>query len=290
MELISREYAVAVAKRIGTDPRKEKFTVIRNGINCWAADPFPVEVNGILYIFAEIFVYSKVKGCIGYTKLQDGKFTPWKIVVEEDYHMSFPYLFYDNDILYMCPEASASKQLYFYRCVEFPEKWKKDRVLATNVNYSDTVFCRSESNVYGLTCEWHGIEDHKLKLFRVYKDGCQESMEKLNTLEYYLTRPAGKIFRDNDKNIAVSQICKPLYGTGMVFKECVIEWPQYEEKELYRVFPKDISCNMEKKYVGTHTFNISENYMVIDLVWDRFSPVEKFFRFKKKITGRKRRE
>lgn len=287
MELVSREYAVAVAKRMGTDPRKEKFSVIPNSINCWAADPFPIEVNGILYIFAEIFVYSKVKGCIGYTKLQDGKFTPWKIVIEEDYHMSFPYLFYDNDILYMCPETSASRQLYLYRCVKYPEKWEKDRVLARNVNYSDTVFYRGKSDIYGLTCEWHGIQDHRLKLFRVSGDGCQESTEGLNTLEYYLTRPAGKIFKKDDKDIAVSQICKPLYGTGMIFKECVIDWPIYEENELYRVFPQDISCDVKRKYVGTHTFNISENYMVVDLVWNRFSPVEKFFRFKKRIVNRR---
>lgn len=283
MELISREYAVAVAKRKGTDPRQEIFQVIPNSFSCWAADPFPIEVDGELYIFAELFVYSKVKGCIGYSKLENGHFTPWKVVIEEPYHMSFPYLFYDDGQLFMCPETNASKDLHLYKCVGFPDKWERDRTLAENVNYSDTVFIKQNSDVFGLTCEWNGIENHSLKLFAVQNDKCVESDEQLNLLDYYLTRPAGKIFKDKGKDIAVSQICKPLYGTGLIFKEIIVDWPNYEEKELFRVYPSDIRCDVQRKYVGTHTFNMTENYMVVDLVWNRFSPVEKFYRVIKRI-------
>ena len=38
------------------DPRKEKFQAVLNNSSCWAADPFPIEVNGELYIFAEVSV------------------------------------------------------------------------------------------------------------------------------------------------------------------------------------------------------------------------------------------
>ena len=186
----------------------------------------------------------------------------------------------------MCPETSASKQLYLYKCISFPDVWKKDRILANNVNYSDTVFCSIEKDTYGLTCEWNGIDNHKVRLIRISDDCCEESPNTLNTLDYYLTRPAGKIFTDNGRYIAVSQICKPLYGSGMIFKEISIAWPDYEEKELYRIHAADINCDKHRKYVGTHTFNMSENYMVVDLVWNRFSFVEKFFRLKKRIVGK----
>lgn len=86
--------------------------------------------------------------------------------------------------------------------------------------------------------------------------------------------------------MAVCQICKPLYGTGLIFKEVTVEWPQYSEKEIYRVYPSDIHCDVQRKYVGAHTFNLTENYMVIDLVWDRFSPVEKFYRLKKRLMSK----
>lgn len=285
MELISREYVVAVAKRNGIDPREQNFRVIKNGLNGWAADPFPIEVDGKLYIFAEIFVYSKVKGCIGYTKFENNHFTPWKVIIEEPYHMSFPYLFYENGILYMCPETSASKRLYLYRCVSFPEKWVKDRILHANGNFSDTVFYWEKDEIYGFSCEWHGIEDHKLRLFRVDEDGCTFSEGNMKTLPFYLTRPAGKIFKEerSGKNLMVSQICKPKYGSGFIFKDFSINWPDYKEHELYKVYPENICVDKKRNYVGTHTFNLSENYMVVDLVWERFSPVEKFFRILRRL-------
>jgi len=284
---MGREYIVAVAKRIQgeTDIRRLDFKVIRNGMNYWVADPFPIEVDGELYIFGEIFEYSKLKGSLGYTKLVDGKFTSWKKVIEEDYHMSFPNLFYEKQSLYMCPEACGSKTLYLYKCKKFPDVWIKDKVLATNVNYSDTVIYEKNNEKYIFTCVWESPEKHSFVMGRVTKDGIQESNGTMETLDFYLTRPAGKIFtsKDTEKQIMVSQICKPLYGSGLVIKKFDVSWPDYSEKEICRLYPKDVKCNLKKKYVGMHTLNYSENYVVIDLIWDRFSPVEKFFRGLRKI-------
>lgn len=285
MQLISREYAVAVARRTDNDIRKLEFHQIKNGKQFWVADPFPVEVNGELYIFGEIFEYVKDKGAIGYTKLENGSFIPWKIIIEEEYHMSFPYLFYENDILYMCPEASQSNKLYLYRCIEFPDKWVKDRVLIEKGNFSDTIFYDRDGVKYGFTCIWDSIDKHELKLFKMQEDGCAFSDGKIDLLDFYLTRPAGKIFTDNEKNIMVSQICKPLYGSGLIFKGFTLNWPDYSEKELFRVFPYEINCDGNKNYVGMHTYNMTDHYVVIDLIWNRFSLSEKICHLIKKMKG-----
>ena len=285
MQLVSREYTVAVAKRTGSDIKKLRFERVPNSSKYWVADPFPIEVNGQLYIFGEVFEYRKDKGSIGYTKYENNAFAPWKIIIEEDYHMSFPYLFYEDDVLYMCPEANKSNQLYLYKCVRFPDEWVKDRVLINDVNYSDTIFYKKDEDLYAFTSLWNSIDDHKFKIIKFDEDESEISNGKIETLDYYLTRPAGKIFKDNvsGKEIMVSQICKPLYGSGVVFKEFNLNWPDYSESELYRIYPGDINCNMKKKYVGLHTFNMTDNFVVIDLVWKRFSISEKWQHLLKRI-------
>lgn len=284
--MIGREYIVAFAEHNGEqDIRKLKFKIIKNGLNYWVADPFPIEVNGDLYIFGEVYEYSKLKGSIGYTKLENKKFSPWKVVIEEDYHLSFPFLFYESGQLYMCPEACASKQLYYYRCVSFPDKWVKDKILAENVNFSDTIFYERDNVKYGFTCEWETNDNHNMRFFKIENDSLIISNAKLNTLEFYLTRPAGKIVknRDSNKDLMISQICKPTYGSGLIIKDFNIEWPIYSEHELFRIYPDNITCDKTKKYVGMHTLNYSEHYVVIDLIWNRLSPIEKLFRGVHKI-------
>ena len=76
----------------------------------------------------------------------------------------------------------------------------------------------------------------------------------------------------------VSQICKPTYGAGLIVKDFELDWPFYKEHELYRIYPNDINCNKKHHYVGMHTLNYTDNYVVIDLIWNRLSLIEKFFR------------
>lgn len=283
-----REYAVAFAKRKGssTDIKELRFNLIpNNNLKYWVADPFPIEVDDELYIFGEIFEYAKLKGAIGYTKLEGDSFTPWEVVIDEPYHLSFPNLFYKDGTLYICPEANESRELYLYRCVHFPEVWVKDTVLAEDVNYSDTVFYSNDSGEYGFTCIWDSLEKHEMKMLSCNGGAIKESEGNMKTLEFYLTRPAGKIFFDEalKKDVMVSQICKPKYGSGLILKEFEIDWPDYSEKELCRIYPQDVTCEKKKKYCGMHTLNFTDHYVVIDLVWERFSVVEKWYRGKRKI-------
>lgn len=283
----NREYCVAVCRsdEINCEFSNKDFNVIKNGFGYWAADPFPIEVNGTLYIFAELFEYSKVKGAIGYTKKTDEGFTKWKIIIDESYHLSFPNVFQIENTFYMCPEAHESGEVYLYKCIDFPEKWIKDRVIFKNNQAVDTIFVKDGVEVFGITCIWERLNKHTLKLFRVRDGNCEFSDNKSDILPYYLSRPAGKIFYDKTlkKKLAVAQICKPAYGSGLIFKKYNIDWPYYSEEEYKRVLPKDVKYDIKHRYDGIHTFNATEHYIVIDLAWSRINIYEQICRGMKKI-------
>lgn len=287
--LKNRSYAVGYAhydNNLGYDPRNYKFTMIPNGLNYWVADPFPIEVNGELYIFGEMYEYSSLKGSICYSKKTENGFGKWVKIIEEPYHLSFPYIFQRNGCYYICPEARQSKQLYLYRCLSFPDVWERERTICEDFDYVDTVFVNANKDIIGLTCKWKNLNEHSLKMFMFNedKDKIEFSMDKLNTLEFYFTRPAGKVFNTSDnKMILVSQICKPLYGSGLIFKRIQVDFPKYSEMELFKVYPNEISSNIHRRIDGIHTYNYSPNYIVIDLLWSRFNICEKAYRIKHKF-------
>ena len=289
-KFLNREYCVAVCRtdEINCQLQDKDFKVIRNGFKYWAADPFPVEVNGSLYVFAEIFQYSKVKGSIGYTKRTKEGFTKWKIIIDEPFHLSFPNIFCLGHTFYMCPEAHESGSVYLYRCIEFPEKWVKDQILFKSDEAVDTIFIKEDDEVYGMTCIWNGMDRHTLKIFKIEGENCEFSDQELKMLPYYMSRPAGKIFYDKtlDENFVVSQICKPKYGSGLVFKKYSLNWPDYSEEEYKRILPDEIKCDLKRRYDGAHTVNTTEHYIVIDLAWSRINFFEKACRIVNKIKKR----
>lgn len=279
-----RRYTVAVAHKSRVDDYKnikeKQFKVLENDRNFWVADPFPLEKDGKLYIFVEMYEYRKLKGSIAYCYMTDDGFSPWKKIIEEPYHLSFPYIFYIDNELYMCPEAKESKVLSIYKCKEFPDVWEKESIIIDNFEFVDTVFLkqRTSEEIYGLTCDWKSINEHRLAFFKYEKNSRSVSFSNtVNSLEFYLTRPAGKVIQSGDCSILVSQICQPLYGTGLIFKDIKYNYPYYQENELFRVYSNEIHSDISKKTNGIHTYNETENFVVIDLLWSEFSIKELYY-------------
>ena len=66
---------------------------IENLNNCYLADPFVMRVEGKNYCLAEEYSYDTSKGSIVAYELKGNKSSRIGRVIEESFHMSFPYLF-----------------------------------------------------------------------------------------------------------------------------------------------------------------------------------------------------
>jgi len=107
------------------------------------ADPFLIEYNNEIYIFFEIEKWidkknNKIKGVIGAAKLINDKLKYLGIVLEENFHLSFPFIFKYQNNIFMLPESSKNKKLILYKCKNFPFKWEKYKILL-NGNFIDSI-------------------------------------------------------------------------------------------------------------------------------------------------------
>ncbi|WGM31841.1 hypothetical protein [Brevundimonas sp. NIBR11] len=95
------------------------------GAFAYVADPFGIERNGLLTIFAEHFDYRSRRGEIRYFQYDPANVLVGQgVALAEPYHLSYPALVEDGGELYMLPEGYKSGGLTLYRCVRFPDHWE----------------------------------------------------------------------------------------------------------------------------------------------------------------------
>jgi hypothetical protein len=119
-----------------------KWNVLADPGRRFFADPFPVTHNGRTYLFFEDLDHRIGKGIISAVEFGPhgpiGEIFP---VLEEPWHLSYPFLIATEGQLWMIPESSKSGQVTLYRCVDFPGRWERCAALLENIEAADaTVF------------------------------------------------------------------------------------------------------------------------------------------------------
>lgn len=248
------------------------FKVIDNGYKGWCADPFLFEYNNETYLFVEFFSYKLNRGVISYSKYntETNSFDSFKEIITEDYHLSYPLVFEYNNQIYMIPETSESETLYFYKAVNFPEKWEKTGSLISGIKIVDTTPFFVDNDLYLIGLDITS-SNHNL-LLMLYKDNNLRIVDKIENCDMSLSRPGGRVIATDNKLIAVTQDCKEDYGKALNFIEVCVKDNKLMLSEVHKkVTQEDVELINAKQAKGIHTYNFSENLEVIDLKYYKTS-------------------
>lgn len=280
--LYSESWNVAFRKKsVGTilEDKETVFTVIKNNFRYWAADPFVVEVNGQTYIFAELYDYFLRKGVLGYCKIQDGKATKWNAVIQEKHHMSYPCIMKKGKNIYLMPETGDANEVAVYQALNFPQNWKKIKVLREQVKYADTTPFKISNLSIALTHDVEKPEEPKLTLIDL-EDNKRDMV--ITQSAPFKSRPAGDFFSVKNKLVRPAQYsegCGNGYGKGLIFYECQLnDKLEYSENEILQIFPESLKYDCNIILDGMHTYNGNDQYEVIDIKTKRFNVLNLFMR------------
>ncbi|NJR70605.1 MAG: hypothetical protein HC771_19680 [Synechococcales cyanobacterium CRU_2_2] len=90
----------------------------------FVADPFMLNVNGTWHMFFEILSLLDHKGKIGWATSSDGLHWDYqRLVIDEPFHLSYPYVFEWQGEYYMVPESWEANGIRLYRADRFPDRW-----------------------------------------------------------------------------------------------------------------------------------------------------------------------
>lgn len=94
------------------------------------ADPFLLQDGETSYLYYEVLNAANNEGDIGLSVSTDGKHWTYQgVVLNEDFHLSYPQVFKHENDFYMIPESFEADSVRLYRATNFPTEWTFERTL-----------------------------------------------------------------------------------------------------------------------------------------------------------------
>ena len=240
--------------------------IIENPMGSYLADPFVIYRDGRYFCFLEEYEFSRDKGVISVYEVSKHSTERLGVVVDESFHLSFPFLFEIGQDLYMCPETSEADEIRLYKCITFPCEWRYEKTLMHNVSAVDTILFEKDGIFWMLTniCS-AGVGENASELHIFWSNNfLSDEWHKHSgnpvVFDSRYARNGGLIF-DGEEILRVfqKQGCD-VYGESFgVAKITEITKTTFVEEEIASVTPDFLSGLR-----GTHSMSNSHRLVAID--------------------------
>jgi hypothetical protein len=203
----------------------------------FVADPFMLQRHRRWYMFMEIMNKDTNRGEIGLATSNDGlDWTYQQIVLNEQFHLSYPYVFEWQNDYYMLPEALGSGAVCLYKADDFPFGWSCVARLLEG-RFADPSIFRFNDRWWMFTCSTPYKHD-TLRLYSATElTGPWTEHPKSPVVEgdKSRARPAGRILSFNNQLLRFAQDCGSQYGTSVrAFEILQLTMNSYTEVEYHK--------------------------------------------------------
>jgi hypothetical protein len=180
----------------------------------FVADPFMIRRDSWLMFF-EVLREDSAKGEIGLATSNNG--FDWRyeqLVLREEFHLSYPYVFEWENAYYMIPETLGANAVCLYRADEFPLRWTLSAKLIEGQCADPSIF-RFNDLWWMFLCSTPYQHDMLRLYFAEELTGPwhEHPRSPLIKTDPCRARPAGRILTLNNKLIRFAQDCVPQYGS-----------------------------------------------------------------------------
>lgn len=206
--------------------------------NHFYADPFPITWRGRTFVFFEDLDHRTGKGIISAIEF-DGRGPVGNVipVLEEPWHLSYPFLIVQDGELWMIPESSEHRDVALYKCVRFPDKWERHATLLSGLELADVTITRHNGLNYAFGAWRDGTGGYSDALAIYYAEHLfgpwLPHASNPVLIDRASTRPAGNFVTINGKLWRPVQNCADGYGCGLGLAE-VLELTPKTYKQIVR--------------------------------------------------------
>jgi len=232
------------------------------------ADPFVFRRGSLDVCFVEDYDFRTGKGKISVFKISGNKYEELGSALDENFHLSYPFIFTVDNELYMCPETSEIREIRLYKCTEFPLRWSFHKTLIKDISAADTNIFFFKDRWWLLTnIDSSEIGDHNSELHVFCSDAFDSDAwmpHAKNPVVFDSERARnGGFFRDSEKLFRVFQRQGyDVYGESMGIAQINdLGMETYGEEVVSRIDPR-----FAPKLIGTHSFSYYKGLLAIDFL------------------------
>lgn len=198
----------------------------------FVADPFVVHEENGYYMFFEAVINNV--GSIALATSMDGlKWKYDKVVVSENFHLSYPCVFKWENTYYMIPESGQDLSVRLYKAEKFPERWKFVKKMIEGDMFADSTILYFQNTWWLFTCT---NENQTLWLyFSSSPDGewIKHPQSPIVKRDNRKARPGGHLINWKGRLLRIAQCDQPNYGYSLrAFEITHLSPRDYEEREL----------------------------------------------------------
>jgi len=183
----------------------------------FVADPFLIKEGDTWDLFFEVYNNDTQQGDLAVaTSTNTWIWNYEKVIIDEPFHLSYPYVFKSDGEYYLIPESYEANSIRLYKADDFPTKWSFVKTLVDGRDYVDNsiVFFNDKWWLFSSVTSNDTLYLHYAdSLTGPWKEHPQSPIVTENV---HKSRPGGRLLVYNDKLYRFTMDVDPPVGTHRV--------------------------------------------------------------------------
>lgn len=244
------------------------------------ADGFVMKEHERLLLFFEDYSYVKRKGHISHSWFseRDSTFSKPASSLEEQWHLSYPFIFRSDNKIYCIPESKDHENVVLYQLDQTTTQFKKVKTLIPGVSAVDPTMIFHQNHWYLFFTAGHA-SNVELHIWHAESLDDEFIPHVLNPVKSNISnsRPAGSMFYLDGKLYRPAQDCSKTYGGRIIINEVkILSEESYLEMAISVLEPP-------VGFEGLHHVSFAGDYMFFDCKMMKFSRANFFNQLKRKL-------
>ena len=248
------------------------------------ADPFGFQIKDKKFIIFEEYSQILKRGRIAVAEIKNDSLINKKIILDNKKHLSYPFIFIENDEIFVICESYKSNKLDLYKIDKTNLSLQKIREIFTNLEAIDPSILKFNNKYWLFYSKKEKAEE---ELYLAYANSLHENFiqHPKNPIKSCKasSRSAGTPFIIDNQIYRPAQNCQKFYGEKITINKInILNENDFIEEICYEILPPDSLTNI----IGIHTISNFGDLTLIDCLKKKFliyKPLISIFRNLKKI-------